>query len=151
MILGFPNIYLQIFLISFVFCQMDSQLDNKIKCSSKFDSSINKLVYTELDQVPSYPGGKPAFIRFFIKEFKYPNQQDELQSTTKAKFVVDVDGNLYNIRISKPINGDTISLFEREYLRVLRLMPKWLPGKCNGKVVAAEVNFPIEVLLELDN
>ena len=148
------RLYLIGFLVSLSFvtsAQYIGHTSSMQKCTYKVDSVLRKNIWTNVDEPPSYPGGMAAFMRFIIKEFKYPENQEDLQSSTSAKFIVDVDGSILNIRLLRPHTSEALSSFENEYLRVLGLMPKWTPARCGGKKVATEVIHPIQICLGTDD
>lgn len=71
------------------------------------------------------------FNKIVRKEFKYPKDQLDLQSKVSLKFVVKTDGSI-----------------DREGLRILGLVGKWRPGKCNGKLVPVRIQIPLIFELE---
>ncbi len=91
--------------------------------------------------MPEYPGGNQAFNLFFLKNYHLSSEKD-FQGTLKLEFVIDVKGNLIGERILNKENA-TISVAEKEALRVLRKMPRWRPGICKSKTIPVKVSFPI--------
>lgn len=88
---------------------------------------------------PSYPGGFSAMHAFLQRNIRYP---DTVLSRTEAvtiEFLVDVDGSIQEVQVTKGIG----KLFDREALRVVGLMPKWIPAKENGRPVKARIEVPI--------
>ena len=91
------------------------------------------------DIAPRYPGGLNELIRFLKSNLQSPNDLDaEVQ--VKVRFVVNYDGTLSRFDIDQS-GGDA---FDTEVLRVLRKMPKWIPGKSNGDNVAVWFVVPVK-------
>jgi periplasmic protein TonB len=84
----------------------------------------------------SYPGGMEAFTKFLKKNLETPG---ELETGEKKKvyvrFVVDVEGIISNIQVIQSAGEE----YDKEVLRVLKKMPKWVPAMQNGAKTA--VNF----------
>lgn len=125
-------------------------------CKSYYNSSLKKKVYTNVEIEPGFPGGEAAFQRFLNRNLKYPQEQidsGELQSTVVVKFVVDVDGQIKDLRVqSRDRNKDSSELtpLDREVVRVYNSTPTWTPGICNGKNVAVELKRPLIVHPEIE-
>lgn len=94
-----------------------------------------------VEQLPEYPGGMVEFMKWLTKTLKYP--AEALQRHTEGKvmvsFIVDKDGSLSDIKVVKSAG----KLLDDEALRVMRLMPKWQPGKDNGKPCRSMIAIPI--------
>jgi len=101
--------------------------------------------YTSVDKLPEYPGGMSAYGRFFINNFK-ANDTIKFQSNIRVAFVVLLNGSLSKLTIPQKSKKE-YTTFDKEALRVLKLMPKWKPGTCNGKVVPVYMQMP-RVILE---
>ena len=89
------------------------------------------------DKAPEYPGGMEALFRFVKQNIRYPD-------TTKAGrvfvgFVITETGQLDNIRIQKGVN----LALDDEALRVVRLMPDWIPAESNGHKLSVPFTLPI--------
>lgn len=97
----------------------------------------------DLTEKPTYPGGMPEFYKFAGHFYKVPSTPTGivLKGTIKVTFIVQKDGSLTDMHVVKDLGYGT----GEEALRVLRLSQKWIPGKLNGKVVAAEFHLPISI------
>jgi protein TonB len=84
-----------------------------------------------LEILPSFPGGTVKFHQFISKNYKKPSKQSTLKGKLFATFIVEKDGTLNDINIVYYLGSDT----RDELLRVLKLSPKWKPGKQNNKEV----------------
>lgn len=101
------------------------------------------ILYTETDisQSPEYPGGEEELMTYLSNNIKYPTRavSSETEGRVVLGFVVDKNGNIDEIKILKGI-GDGC---DEEAIRVVNQMPKWKPGKNNGKPVNVYFNLPI--------
>jgi periplasmic protein TonB len=106
------------------------------------------VIFERVEFMPEFPGGEAAFQRFLAKNMRMPK---DLEPGTKikvmAKFVVDENGN---ISAAQTIQSGGLE-FDNEVLRVLKKMPKWKPGRQNGRNVAVYFNLPVTFLSRDDN
>ena len=95
---------------------------------------------------PEFVGGMDAFRTFLIKNLRYPNaaQSSNVQGKVYLNFTVETDGSLSNITVLRGIGFGC----DEEALRVMKLMPKWKPGKQSGRAVRVKFNMPIVFALE---
>ena len=92
-------------------------------------------------KAPEFPGGGDALRKFLAKNIEYPEEAREfnMEARVFAQFVVEPDGSLSGIHILK--SGGPI--FDREVMRVMRLMPNWIPGENSGKPVRVRTVVPV--------
>jgi beta-lactamase regulating signal transducer with metallopeptidase domain len=104
----------------------------------KTDSN-NSKTNSEIKQ-PEFPGGIVAFYKFIGTNFKVPI---ELKGSGKIvmTFMIEKDGSLSEFEILKDIGFGTAD----EVIRVLKLSPKWIPGKENNETVRVKYNLPIQI------
>jgi TonB family protein len=112
----------------------------------KFKLDDPDPIYTTLDTMPSYPEGEKAMFQYLAKNVKYSAyaRENGYHGTVKVNFVVNSDGSLSNFVIQNSVGGGC----DEEVLRVIRLMPKWIPGVKNGKKVAAYYTLPMKFSLD---
>lgn len=105
-----------------------------------------KEVFTIVEEMPSFPGGEAERNKFLATNIVYPQQATEngIQGTVYVSFVVDSKGNVTDVKILRGIGGGC----DEEALRVVKMMPKWHPGKQNGKQVRVLFNMPIYFKLQ---
>jgi TonB family protein len=103
-------------------------------------------VFTFVSHPPTFPGGEEALARFLSQKIRYPGkaQEQNITGTIFVTFVVASDGSVNNIRTVGPHKGGGL---EEESIRVVAEMPKWNPGKHNGKEVSVYFNLPIRYIL----
>lgn len=103
-------------------------------------------IFTTVEQNPEFPGGIKEMYSFIGKNLKYPSaaQRANVSGKVFAKFVVEKDGSLGDVQILKGIGFGC----DEEAQRVLKSMPKWNPGKQNGRNVRVFFTMPISFVLE---
>ncbi|MDX1349956.1 MAG: M56 family metallopeptidase [Putridiphycobacter sp.] len=113
---------------------------------------VSKIVVNEQDTVydfaqknPEYPGGHAAMVDFLVKHIEYPinAKKNGVEGTVYVVFTVLKTGKLDNFIIGRKVNED----LEREALRVMKLMPNWIPGEQDGKKVNVQYTLPIQFKL----
>ena len=99
----------------------------------------DNTIYTDVDSIASFPGGKKEWNKFIEKNLDagvgVENGAKKGTYNVKIKFTVTKDGSLKDfVPVTKYKHG-----FEEEVIRVLKLSPKWIPAKKNGKPVNSSV------------
>ena len=99
-----------------------------------------------IDSIPQYPQGIIAFMRWLEATMVYPpaSIRKRQEGTVEVAFIVEPDGSIADPRIIKGASAE----LNHEALRVLHLMPNWLPARRNGKNIRAQVTLPIEFHLD---
>lgn len=112
--------------------------------------SDTNAVFSYAEQMPQFPGGQAAFFKFLQDSIRYPiiEKENGLQGTVYVSFVVEKDGSITSIQTVKGVPG--APGLSREAERVIGLMPKWTPGKLNGKPVRVNITQPIKFVLPAD-
>ncbi|WP_264535978.1 energy transducer TonB [Flavobacterium sp. N1736] len=107
----------------------------------KAENGIYKTA--DLIDKPTYPGGMQEFYKFVGKNFKVPKTPDNvlLKGKIFVSFIVQKDGSLSDLKVLKDLGFST----GEEALRVLKLSQNWIPGKLDGKPVAAQYSLPISI------
>ncbi|MBP5257618.1 MAG: energy transducer TonB [Prevotella sp.] len=98
-------------------------------------------VYDVVEQMPSFPGGQQAMMKFMKNNIRYPEalKKNKVQGMVLVQFVVDQTGRITNPVVKRSIEPS----LDAEALRVVRAMPKWNPGKQNGKPVKVRYTLPV--------
>ena len=101
-----------------------------------------------VDEEAVFPGGMQACYAFIGKNINYPQIaiEENLQGKCYVNFVVDREGNISDVRVAKGVTG--CPECDKEAIRVVRMMPKWKPGKKNGKDVKSRFMVPVNYKLE---
>jgi protein TonB len=93
-----------------------------------------------VDTIPKFKGGAGYLNRFIRQNLKWPDNTEDVQGTVLVSFVVLSDGNIANVKIEKPL----FPAFDAEAIRLVKSMPKWVPGKVGNKVVDIKMYFPVD-------
>ena len=102
-------------------------------------------VYQVVEQMPQFPGGPAAMIKFIADSLRYPSVacENRIEGRVVVRFVVDCKGNIVNPLVVRSVDP----LLDREAIRLVKSMPKWIPGRQNGKPVCVIYNVPIRFKL----
>ena len=103
-------------------------------------------VFDVVEQMPSYPGGMGALMQYLSSHIKYPAIAEEngIQGRVICTFVVERDGSITDVRIAKSVDPS----LDKEAMRVVSTMPKWIPGKQNGSAVRVKYTLPVTFRLQ---
>lgn len=93
------------------------------------------------EEMPQFPGGQGAMIEWIQKNIKYPEAAKHLTKTERVmvKFIVTKDGSVKDAKVVRSVNPE----LDKEALRLVRKMPKFTPGKQDGKPVNVAYILPI--------
>jgi len=112
----------------------------------KDSTKLTDEIYTVVEEMPQYPGGDAEMHSFINKNIQYPNTK--FTGTVYIRFLVTKTGALADFKILRGVSGDKEGILSQEAIRVLQLMPKWNPGKQNGKIVNVQYILPIKFALQ---
>ena len=109
------------------------------------DMGDNPLNFRIVEQLPEFPGGMSAYVKWLTKNLKYPlaAQKQKIEGRVVVSFVINRDGSLTDIKVSKSANP----ILDSEALRVAKMMPKWKPGLNNNKPCRTLFAVPIDFKL----
>jgi periplasmic protein TonB len=103
-------------------------------------------IFTAVEYEPTFKGGITAFYNFLRGNMHYPEKakRNNIQGKVFISFVVEKDGSLTNIKVSKGVSED----LDAEALRVIKASPNWNPGTQNGKPVRVAYTMPLSFALQ---
>ena len=109
--------------------------------TSTAQTKKNNMVYDVVEVMPQYPGGQIAMLKYIMENIKYPKQimEEGIQGRVTVSFIVEKDGRVSNVRLLRSVQP----ALDKEAIRVVKSMPKWTPGKQNGKPVRVRFNLPV--------
>ncbi|GBL35193.1 hypothetical protein EMGBS15_07880 [Filimonas sp.] len=99
-----------------------------------------------VEQRPEFPGGDDALMAYLKDHIQYPKRavESDAQGKVVLGFVVNKDGEIDEVTVVRPLGYGC----DEEAMRVVGSMPKWKPGKNNGKAVKVYFNLPIQFEIE---
>ena len=105
-----------------------------------------KVIFQVVEEMPEFPGGMAEAMKFLAKNMKYPvaAQQAKIEGRVIVQFVVEKDGSVSDVKVMRGVNSE----LDAEAIRVVSMMPKWIPGKQRGKAVAVKYTMPIMFRLQ---
>jgi TonB family protein len=103
-------------------------------------------VFTQVENVPNYPGGVNKFYKFLQQNIKYPAEarNKKIEGKVFVSFIVEKDGSLSTFKVLR----DPGAGCGAEALRVMKLSPKWNPGIQNRHKVRVQYTMPISFTLK---
>lgn len=107
---------------------------------------VENKVFDVVEQMPSFPGGNAALMKYLGDNIKYPvvAQENGVQGRVVVSFVVERDGSITDVKVVRSVDPS----LDREAVRVVSTMPKWIPGKQNGSAVRVKYNVPVAFRLQ---
>ena len=93
-------------------------------------------IYEAVEEDAEFPGGKPSD---FVSSHFNPDAAADVEGKIIVRFVVELDGSISNVDVARGLSPEA----NREAIRVIRSMPRWKPGKNNGKAVRSRFSLPI--------
>ena len=98
-------------------------------------------VFDVVEQMPSFPGGNAALMNYLGQNIKYPVEAEEngVQGRVIVEYVVGKDGYISDVRVAKSVDP----LLDKEAIRVVKGMPKWIPGEIDGEAVTVRYTLPV--------
>lgn len=103
-------------------------------------------VFVVVEEMPEFPGGQEALLKYLSKEVNYPvvAQEAGIEGQVLLNFIVDKDGSVAHTTVLHGVDD----YLDKEALRVVNSLPKWKPGKQAGEPVAVSYTIPISFVLQ---
>jgi TonB family protein len=115
--------------------------DVKVVKTDAQPQNEEQMVFDVVEHMPQFPGGDAAIWEFVKNTVKYPEEAEKAgkQGRVVATFVVNTDGSISDAKVVRSVSEE----LDAEALRVINAMPKWTPGKQNGKDVRVKFTLPV--------
>lgn len=102
--------------------------------------------YTMVEQMPQFPGGQNELLSYIAKSLRYPaiSAENGVQGKVFIRFVVTAMGLVEEVEVVRSLDPHC----DKEAMRVIASLPKWIPGRQNGKNVPVYYTVPITFKLQ---
>lgn len=103
-------------------------------------------VFDVVEQKPQFPGGEAALLKYVAEHIRYPAmaQENNIQGRVVVQFVVTKTGSVGEVKVVRGKDPD----LDKEAVRVVKSLPKFVPGKMNGYSVNVWYTLPIQFKLQ---
>lgn len=95
---------------------------------------------------PTFPGGDAELYKFISENLHYPDSTECLEGRVVIRFTVDKTGKVRNLEI---VRSKLPEVFNQEALRIVNLIPDFMPGKYLGEPVDMQMCLPINFKLDM--
>ncbi len=124
-----------------------TQNSSEINDIDKFYNTIinEPLIYSRAEEMPEFPGGNPAMLKFMHTRMNYPEsaRKKGIEGIVYVSVIIDKKGNVTN---AKPYRFN--ESLDEEALRLVNSLPRWTPGKQDGKPVNVKIAIPVKFDLD---
>ena len=106
-------------------------------------------VFISVEQMPQFPGGDEALIKYLSSHINYPPMaaENNIQGRVVVQFVVDKTGKVGDVNVVRSVDKD----LDKEAVRVCKSLPKFVPGRQNGQPVSVWFTLPVTFKLQGTN
>lgn len=120
--------------------------DDSVSVKTAPEKDVEPLVIVE--ENAAFPGGIEIMHQFVRENTRYPEleQKAQIEGTVHISFVVEKDGSITHIQLQRAVPGGPG--LTKEAIRIISIMPKWIPAKNNGQVVRQQYYLPVKFRLK---
>ena len=103
-------------------------------------------IYSVVEQQAQFPGGEAALLAYVAKNIKYPAiaVEQEIQGTVQLRFVVEANGSIGDVQVIKSLESHC----DKEAIRVVKSLPRFIPGKQQGRPVRVWFTLPVRYSIQ---
>ena len=137
---------LMLLVVVFVPARANAQDKKEKTTQTHKDTTTGDKVYEVCEQMPIFEGGDAALLKYLTDSVKYPElaKKHGVQGRVVIGFIVEKDGSLTDVKVLRHVD---IAL-DAEALRVVKGMPKWIPGCQDEQLVRVRYNVPVSFRLK---
>lgn len=135
------RIYL-LFIAMFCTLVMFAQSDDVNTTSNDTVVGDDYYICVQYETWPKFPGGQQEMFKYIQENLKYPKQalKKQIQGRSICQFIVEKDGSISHIQVVRSSGNKSL---DRAAIRVIKTMPKWTPGRLQGKIVRTIYTLPV--------
>ena len=122
-------------------CVQPAKSDGIVVVPHTIKEEIKEEIYRSAEQMPRFPGGEAALVKYIQTHIKYPPTaaKNHVQGRVIVQFVVRKDGGVSVVHVVRSVDND----LDREAVRVCKTLPTFTPGRQNGKAVDVWYTVPV--------
>ena len=101
-------------------------------------------ICVQYEKWPEFPGGQQEMLKYIQENLIYPKLalKKQIQGRSICQFIVEKDGSISHIRVVRSSGNKSL---DRAAIRVIKTMPKWTPGRLQGKIVRTTYVLPVNL------
>ena len=124
-----------------IFAQKEIVIDDKQQFTSYVDNG--EVMLTPIETPPEFPGGMLEMFKFIQENLKYPKlaAKKNIQGRSICQFTVEKDGSITDVKVVRSSGNKSL---DRAAIRVVKMMPKWTPGRIQGKITRMVYALPVK-------
>ena len=130
-------------LLSICFCAvMFAQSDGVNTTSNDTVVGNDGYICVQYEKWPEFPGGQQEMLKYIQENLIYPKLalKKQIQGRSICQFIVEKDGSISHIQVVRSSGNKSL---DRAAIRVIKTMPKWTPGRLQGKIVRTYYTLPV--------
>jgi len=115
------------------------------QASQDTEPQSDNKVYKSVEQMPRFPGGEVALMRYLQENIKYPPEaaKKDIEGRVIVQFIIEKTGEVGEVKVVRPISEE----LDAEAVRVVKTLPKFEPGRQDGEAVSVWYTLPISFKL----
>ncbi len=133
-------------LVSFAAMTFSAFASNSNSICQVSDTTGKVEIFADPEQQAHFPGGETALLKYLQENIKYPPKaaKDSIQGRVVVQFLIDPQGCVGEVKVARSVRED----LDAEAVRVVKTLPKFVPGRMFGKAVSAWYTLPVTFKLQ---
>ena len=133
-----------LFVAMFCTLVMFAQSDGVNTTSNDTVVGDDDYICVEYETWPKFPGGQQEMFKYIQENLIYPKLalKKQIQGRSICQFIVEKDGSISHIQVVRSSGNKSL---DRAAIRVIKTMPKWTPGRLQGKIVRTHYVLPVNL------
>lgn len=133
-------------LVSFAAMTLSAFASNPNALCQVSDTTGKVEIFDDPEQQPHFPGGETALLKYLQENIKYPPKavKDSIQGRVVVQFLIDPQGCVGEVKVARSVSEE----LDAEAVRVVKTLPKFVPGRLFGEAVSAWYTLPVTFKLQ---
>ena len=133
-------------LVSFAAMTFSASASNSNSICQVSDTTGKVEIFADPEQQAHFPGGEAALLKYLQENIKYPPKavKDSIQGRVVVQFLIDPQGCVGEVKVLRSVRED----LDAEAVRVVKTLPKFVPGRMYGKAVSVWYTLPVTFKLQ---